>query len=56
MNTYTGGLVAELLHSGEAKKYIEMIRATQAEKMKITLDILDKSLPKSCKLINAPKV
>jgi len=55
MNTYTGGLVAELLHSGEAKQHIELTRNEQKEKMEATLEIFRESLPKSCKLINEPK-
>lgn len=56
MNTYTGGIVAELLNSGEAKEHIEIIRNEQKEKMKATLEILRENLPPSCKLINEPEV
>jgi DNA-binding transcriptional MocR family regulator len=55
MNTYTGGLVAELLKSGQAKEHIDIIRKEQQEKMTVTLDILRTSLPKSCKLICEPE-
>lgn len=56
MNTYVGGLVAELLKNGQAKEHIEIISKEQKEKMAVTVEILRTSLPKSCKLISEPKV
>ncbi|KAI6191518.1 Aminotran-1-2 domain-containing protein [Aphelenchoides bicaudatus] len=55
MNTYVGGLVAELLKNGQAKEHIEIISKEQKEKMAVTVEILRTSLPKSCKLISEPK-
>lgn len=55
MNTYVGGLVAELLHDGQADDHIEVIRNEQKEKMSVTLDILRSQLPASCRLIKEPK-
>ncbi|KAI6244085.1 Aminotran-1-2 domain-containing protein [Aphelenchoides fujianensis] len=41
LNTYTGGLVAELLHSGVAAEHIAAVRAEQKTKMAAAVRILE---------------
>ncbi|KAI6216268.1 Aminotran-1-2 domain-containing protein [Aphelenchoides besseyi] len=52
LNTYTGGLVAELLHSGLASEHIAMIRGEQKKKMERAHELLNDHLPSGCKLVN----
>ncbi|CAD5227464.1 unnamed protein product [Bursaphelenchus okinawaensis] len=54
LNTYTGGIVAELLKDGKAKAQVEKIRNEQKLKMEILLNELDQHLPKDCSIIAKP--
>ncbi|CAD5235034.1 unnamed protein product [Bursaphelenchus xylophilus] len=55
LNTFTGGLVTELLQRDLIRPHVEKLRVEQAEKMRILIAELQKNLPDDCSILCKPK-
>uniref|UniRef100_A0AC35GCS9 Aspartate transaminase n=1 Tax=Panagrolaimus sp. PS1159 TaxID=55785 RepID=A0AC35GCS9_9BILA len=54
VNTYTAGIITELLKDGQVSNLVKEIRVENKAKMEALLMILEDELPKECQILHKP--